>query len=297
MKPTQNQQLAKEITEKLNEELYSLSDSEINKILKLHKDNRNKILNEFGKIILSYNVKDDTLNLTESEKIKLNKELQGKINDIFKSETKEEIKKVTNILKEITLDKYYSNSYVMSMGLDFTLKKITDKQLDRIIKNTIEGKLYSDRIWDNKNKIAKTIKLEVKKFLNGKTNLNSIEKIIKTKYNSNAFNTKRLVQNETSRVMTGANEKFQKDYGIEHVMWSATLDEKTADYDASLDGKVFRVDDNTRPMPIKDTHIGCRCSYISLPNKDYRPKKTLDNLTKERINYKTYKEWKGKRDL
>lgn len=297
MKLTNNQEIAKEITESLNKELYKHSDDEINKILKLHRNNRDIILNEIGKVILSYNVKDDSLNLTESERIKLNKDLHEKINNLLKNETKEEISKVTKILKEVTLDKYYANSYVMSLGLDFTLKKITDNQLDRIINKTIEGKLYSDRIWDNKNKIAKTIRLEVKKFLNGKTNLNNIEKIIKDKYNSNASNTKRLIQNETSRVMTEVNEQFQEDYGIEYVMWSATLDNKTADYDASLDGKIFRVDDDTRPIPIKDTHIGCRCSYISLPSKNYRPKTRLNNITKERINYKTYREWKEDQDL
>ncbi|MBS5937753.1 minor capsid protein [Clostridium sp.] len=295
MKLNQNQKLAKDITEKLNEELYNLSDTEAIKILKLHKDNRDEILNEIAKIMLSYNIKDDSLNIADSEKIKLTKKIQDKVNTIFKNETKEEVKNVTEILKKITLDKYYSNSYVMSLGLDFTLKKVTNKQLNRIINKTVEGKLYSDRIWSNKNVVAKTIKLEVKKFLNGETNLNNIEKIIKDKYNSNAFNTKRLIRTETARVMEQANEKFAEDHNVEYQLFSATLDDRTSEICSGLDGQVFRYDDTNKPVcPL---HPNCRSTLISLPSKDYRPKTRLNNITKERISYKTYQDWKVEQDL
>lgn len=295
MKLTQNQRLAKELTEKLNKELYNLSDEKINKILRIHKDNRDKILNEVAKVILSYNVENDSLNLTSTEKFKLNKKLQDKINNIFKNEAKAEIDKVTKVLKEVTLDKYYSNSYIMNLGLDFTLRKVSDKQLDRIIKNTIKGKIFSDRIWDNKNKVAKTLKLEVKRFLNGETNLNNIEKVIKDKYNSNAFNTKRLVRTETARVMEQANEKFAEDHNVEYQLFSATLDDKTSEICSGLDGELFKYDDPNKP--ICPLHPNCRSTLIGLPSKDYRPKTRLNNITKERINYKTYQDWKVEQDL
>lgn len=297
MKLSNEQQFYIGLTEGFNEELYNLSDSEINKILSKQKKDRDTLLNEIGKIILTYTIADNILSLSSNEKIKLSKKLNNVISDIFKAQIKDEIYKANDILTTIGLDKYYSNSYTLSLGLDFKLKKVTNKTLNRIIKKTIKGKNYSDRIWDNKNKVAKALRLEIKKFLNGEINLNQIEKVIKTRFNSNAKVTKRLVQNETSRVMNQVNEAFQEDHNIEYVIWSATLDDKTEDYDASLDGKVFRVDDDSRPIPITDTHVGCRCCYISLPSKDYRPSKRLDNKTKEKISYKTYKEWKEEQDL
>ncbi len=297
MKVNEDQQFYVDLTEEFNQELYNLSDNEINKILNQQKKDRDTLLNEIGKIILTYTIADNILSLSSNEKIKLSKKLNNVIVDIFKSQIKDEISKATDILTTIGLDKYYSNSYTLSLGLDFKLKKVTDKTLNRIIKKTIKGKNYSDRIWDNKNKVAKALRVEIKKFLNGEINLNEIEKIVKTRFNSNAFNTKRLVKNETSRVMNQVNEAFQEEHGIEYVMWSSAIDDKTEDYDASLDGKVFRVDDDSRPIPIDDTHVGCRCCYISLPSKDYRPSKRLDNKTKEKIDYKTYKEWKAEQDL
>ncbi len=297
MKLSKEQQFYIDLIEEFNQELYDSSDSEINKILSKQKKDRDTLLNEIGKIILTYTIADNILSLSSNEKIKLSKKLNNVISDIFKAQIKDEIYKANDILTTIGLDKYYSNSYTLSLGLDFKLKKVTNKTLNRIIKKTIKGKNYSDRIWDNKNKVAKALRLEIKKFLNGEINLNQIEKVIKTRFNSNAKVTKRLVQNETSRVMNQVNEAFQEDHNIEYVIWSATLDDKTEDYDASLDGKVFRVDDDSRPIPITDTHVGCRCCYISLPSKDYRPSKRLDNKTKEKISYKTYKEWKEEQDL
>src|SRR5690606_34357784 len=138
------------ITEKINKELYNLSDKEINKILKLHKNNRDDILNDVGRIILSYNVKDDSLDITSSEQVKLNKEFKDKINNLFKGEIKEEVESINRLLKETAINKYYTNSYAMSLGMDFTIKKVTDKQLERIVNNTIDGKVFSERIWSNK---------------------------------------------------------------------------------------------------------------------------------------------------
>lgn len=297
MKPSKDQQFYIDLSEEFNQELYNLCDTEVNKILLSHKKDRDILLYELGKIILTYTVTDNILSLSSNEKIKINKNLGNIINDIFKSQVKNEISKSTNILTFTGLDKYYSNSYILSLGLDFKLKKVTDKTLDRIIKKTIKGKNYSERIWDNKNQVSKALKVEVKKFLNGEINLNQIEKVVKTRFSSNAFNTKRLVQNETSRVMNQVNEEFQQEHNIEYVIWSSTLDDKTEDYDASLDGKVFKTDDESRPMPIDDTHIGCRCCYISLPDENYRPSRRLDNKTKEKIDYKTYNQWKLEQDL
>lgn len=297
MKLSKEQQLYIYLTEEFNQELYNLSDTEINKILIQQKKDRDILLNEIGRIILTYTIADNILNLSSTDKLKLNKKLDNVIVDIFRTQIKDEISKATDILTTIGLDKYYSNSYILNLGLDFKLKKVTDKTLNRIIKKTIEGKNYSDRTWDNKNKVAKALRVEIKKFLNGEINLNEIEKVIKTRFNSNAYNTKRLVQNETARVMNEVNEEFQQEHGIKYVMWSATLDDKAEDYDASLDGKVFKTDDSTRPIPITDTHVGCRCCYISLPSKEWKPKRRMDNITKEKISYKTYEEWKEEQDL
>ncbi|MDU7364286.1 minor capsid protein [Clostridium sp.] len=295
MKISKDQEFYINLTEEFNKELYNLSDKEINKILKTHKIDRDTFLNEIGRIVLTYNVKEDSLSLKSNEKIVINNSMDKIINDIFKTQTQQELSKVKDVLTNMALDKYYSNAYILSLGLDFKLKKVSEKQLKNIIDKTIEGKLYSDRIWNNKNNVAKALKLEIRKFINGEINLNEIEKTVKTKFSINANNTKRLVRTETARVMEQANEVFADEHNIEYQLFSATLDNLTSEICSNLDGKVFKYDDPDKP--ICPVHPNCRSTLISLPSKEYRPKTRLNNITKERVDYKTYQEWKDKKDL
>lgn len=100
--------------------------------------------------------------------------------------------------------------------------------------------------------------------------------------------TTRLVRNEVVRVQNAANEQFFKDNNdFKNLLYSATLDSKTCEKCASDDGKVFKVDEDRPELP---RHVNDRCTYILLPNKNYRPDLRIDNETKETINYQTYEE-------
>ena len=161
-----------------------------------------------------------------------------------------------------------------------------------IINKTIKGKNYSDRIWCNKNEIAKTLQMNIKNFLEGKISVNDIKNTINAISNANAFNTKRLIRNEIGRVQADVNEVWAKEHEIEYQLFDATLDNRTSSMCQNYDGKVYRIDDKDKPIPNVNTHICCRSCLISIPSKDYRPSTKRDNISKEIIQYKTYSEWK-----
>lgn len=279
---------------KFAEELYKKGDRQLLILLKNQKVNRGLILQEIANIILRYNVVKDCMDLSLLEQSKLYKSLSIKIDMLLSAEIDLERGQIGTLLKDIAVDKYYSSSYLLSLGMEFGLNKISNKSLNKIICEKINGKSYSDRLWKNKNDIAKLLKSEVKKFLSGETNLNKIEQVIKGRYNSNAYNTKRLVQTETARVIEGVNDVWQEQYNIKYVMYSGTLDSKTCNDCGEHDGQVFEVDKKPVQLP---KHPMCRCTYIGLPSKDYKPKTRLDNKTKEKVDWKAYNEWKQEQDL
>ena len=133
--------------------------------------------------------------------------------------------------------------------MDFTLKKINSKALDRIVKNTVKGRNYSDRLWSNKNDLSKILQKEIKDFLEGKTSINEISKVVKNRFNQNSFNTKRLINNETARVQSEVNEEWSKNYGVEYQLFMVTLDQKTSDICRALDGNVYNINDSNKPIP------------------------------------------------
>ena len=292
MKPNKYQlDFAKKLL-KYAEKLAEEGEKELLAMLKSMADNQNSLLVEVGRILLDYDILNEYMSLTPGQ-IKMEFDKLGElINYTFTDETIKEIENTKSFLKYVGNGTWDNSSYLLSLGIDFTLKKIKSKDLEKIINKTIKGKNYSDRIKGNKEKIAKILRKDIKDFLEGKTSVNDIRKKIKSLYNNNAKATKILVRNEIGRVQAGVNELWAEEYNIEWQLFDATLDGKTTEICQRYDGQVFRKDDSNKPIPNVTTHICCRSCLIALPSKDYRPKTKIDNETKERIPYTNYKEWK-----
>ena len=284
-------------TVKINEILFNLSDKEIKKLFALHKEQRDKLLQNIASIILEYKVTNEFMDLSNEEKKILNEKLGKEVNETFKEQNKIEKQEMDNLLKKIAEDKFYMNCFNLALGMDFTLKKINPKALDRIIKDTVQGKNYSDRLWSNKNDLSKILQKEIKDFLEGKTSINEISKVVKNRFNQNSFNTQRLIANETARVQSEVNEEWANDYGVEYQLFMATLDKKTSEICRALDGNVYDINDSNKPIPPTGTHVGCRSCLVSIPSKDWKPKKRMDNETKEHILYKNYEVWKKENNI
>lgn len=279
---------------KLANELYKEGDKTLTDLLKTQDTNAEELLKDIANIMLKYKVKDDKMNLSLMQEKQITAQLDKKVNDMFANEYKEENAAITETLKKQANDKYHINNYLLSFGMDFTLEKISKRDLENILNHKIQGKNYSNRIWENKNAVAKKIKHEVRKFLRGETNLNSIEKEIRKKFDVNKMCSTRLARNEIARVQNAANEQFFKDNNGEYLLYSATLDGHTCSKCKEYDGKTFKVDEDRPELPL---HVNDRCSYILIPNKEYRPTQRLDNINKNNIDYMTYKEWKEKEKL
>ena len=260
-----------------------------NELYKLEKENRDNILGDIAKVLLSYKIVDSVMDISNTEKDKLYMDFSNKIDKAFSKEAKEEYKITLKILVQSGKDRHNINNSVNSLGIKgFVSKKIEDKAIKKIINTRVDSKLWSDRLWDNKEEIAKILKSDIKDFLDGKINVNEIEQHIKDRFNSNAYNTKRLVQDNVARCQNGVNEKWRKDNDIEYVLYTATLEKTTCDKCSKYDGETFEVGKEPIKLP---QHPFCRCVYLPIPSKKWQPKERLDNITKQNIAYKKYKEW------
>ena len=289
-----NNKLFNDLQVKLAEEIYNKYDKVINKVAKLHKTSKQAILDKIARIILEYNVIDGVISINTAIKTRLRKQLNEFIKEVFKAEYKDENAIIKDALYNVAQDKYYSNCYLYSIGANYTLKPVKENILKKIISKKIKGKSYSDRIWSNKNKVAKQIRVEVDKFLNGKTDINSINGVISKRFDVNWNNSNRLVRTEIAKVQTQANEYWSKEHGIKKQLFSATLDGKTSKICQSLDGKVFNYDDSNKPIP--PLHPNCRSCLIDMV-EGWKPTERLDNENNHLIFYKTYKDWLEEQDI
>lgn len=291
MKQSKYQEMFTDLTLYFADEIYKKSYSKILNIQKEQKKNRDDLLSQIAKILLSYNIIDSTLSLTTIEYKILYSNLEKIIDTIIKNELKDEQYIMKEILSDTCLDKYNTNNYIYSLGKNFKLTQVDLKTLDKIINRKIKEKVWSDRLWNNKNEVAKDLKLQVKKFLKGDINVNEIEKVIKTKYNANAFNTDRLVRTEITRVQSESNEYWAKDHDIKQQLFLGTLDSKTSNICRTKDGLVFDIDDTNKPIP--PLHPHCRSCLVNIIDKNWTPKQRYDNKLKQNIDWQSYENWQN----
>lgn len=290
MKSSRLQKLFAELQVVLADEIYKRYDKVANKVANIQKTNRDTILDSVARIILEFEVIDGVLSLSTATRTSLKRELNKLIKDVLKGEYEDESAVITDTLFNVAKDKYYSNCYLYGLGINYTLKPVTENVLKKIINKKIDGKTYSQRIWANKNKVAKQLRVEVDQFLNGKTTINEINSRIRKRFDVNWSNSNRLVRDSIGRVQWDANKVWRNEHNISKVMWDATLDRKTCDDCQTYDGKVY--DSNDTP----NQHVMCRCELIPLV-EGWKPTERIDNITKQRINYKTYQEWYKEQDF
>jgi len=226
----------------------------MNDVKKDQKKDDDLILAFVAALLLEYTITNEKLQLAPKERVIEYKKATDLINKTFTSQIKSETKNVTDILKE-TMSKMVERL----SGKSENAWNVSNKEVKDILDKTIEGKTYSDRIYDNKNQVAKMIKKEIKDFIDGKTSANKIKDNLKKKFNTNSFNTERLVENEISRVCRALDEQYFKDNDVQDLVYVGILDQKICENCFSLDGKHYKVDDPNRPqLPI---HVNCRCYY------------------------------------
>lgn len=239
----------KEMYLKHEKEGYEIAEKKSKEIYKKQKEDREKLLDEIGRVVITYTVIDNAIDLTTKQRRKLNKNFSKTIKDMTRNQGTSEEKIINNILETVTKERYDKNGYLMSIGMKFDMKRFSDSKMKKIIDGEIDGKVWSDRNWTNKKKLERTLKREVNRLFQGETNINDIDKVIRDKFNQNAYNSKRLIETEVARCQAEANDLFAREHNVEKQMFVATLDDRTTEICQENDSKVFDIDDPDKPTP------------------------------------------------
>lgn len=249
-----------------------------------------------GALFIKYAV-DGLLKLDPSQKSYVTSEWDDKLKAIGKKLGQSEVDKITSVLKKVYVDTYYKNAYVMDSGMEINLKfnLLKEEFINAAVNSKLNGELFSDRIWQNKADMIDKLKSSLVECMKGDTTIDKAGKGIRETFNVSAYESHRLVTTELTRVQSQAQTDIAENTGVEKQMWSATLDDHTCDECAALDGKVFDLNDETRPeMPL---HPLDRCCWINVPFADWQPTKRKDNETKEIIDYVDYENWLKNKEI
>ncbi|BDR67212.1 hypothetical protein K144312032_14400 [Clostridium tetani] len=240
--------------EKFIQSLYDEANEQLKEIYKEQKQNIDELLREIALIILTYTIIDGLMSLNGGDKHKEYKRLSKLIISTTQSQKGVQTRVINNILNNTVKNTFDFYSYNSSL-----------KDVKKIIENNFKGKHFSKRVWDNEKKVAEHLHKQVKKFLDGKINVNQIKKDIEKTYNSSAYEAKRLVETEVNRCSSNAFDRFCIETGVEKVRYNATLDRCLCSDCAQYHDRVLNFKDKIE-LP---RHPLCRCFYTIEDDKTF----------------------------
>ena len=196
-----------------------------------------KMIEDNPEVLLELNTLAMKSRITRLEALQY--EIDKQLNKLNTEAEKGTKKLLTQTLK----DDYYKNVYNISKEKGFlaNFSGIDNKTIERVLSYPWSGSNYSDRIWENKKQLGKTIKNEMTQMIIRGESSDKVAKRIAEKMDSSYKNAVRLVQTEHAYVMNEASKYTYEDLNIEKYEFLATLDSRTCSVCGKLDGKVFEL--------------------------------------------------------
>jgi SPP1 gp7 family putative phage head morphogenesis protein len=285
----------RKMMEQIAQDNQDYADDEMKPVYKEQKKSLDIMEALIGTLFVKYAV-EGLLNLNITQKADISANIDKQLIKIGKDLGQNEVNKVSDILKNVYKTAYYESAFCLDEGMSITLKfdLLKKEFIDRAVNSKLAGELFSDRIWKNKSDMIDLLKQKIVDCMKGDTTIDKIAREIRDTFSVQAYESKRLVITEVTRVQSQASIDIAKNTGIEKHMWSATLDTHTCDDCAANDNKIFDIDDDNAPeIPL---HSNDRCCWINIP-ENWTPTKRKDNETKQIIDYVSYDEWQQSKGI
>lgn len=225
-------------------------------------------------------------------------EVSRQITQTCNSLYKTQLAQTTSCLSGVASSAYYHTIFNLQQqtGLAFSFAQFPQGQVERLLKTHWTGDSYSQRIWKNTNALADRLKDELLiGLMSGRSDAKTA-RVIQEAFQSNSFCARRLVRTESAYVANAAVGKGYDEAGIERYIFVATLDAKTSEVCAELDGKSFDRKDAKPGTNYPPMHPWCRSTTIAdlgkdtLKNLERRAKDENGNTVKVPAS-QSYEEW------
>ena len=191
----------------------------------------------------------------------LNRDINRQCRELYKTENRH----ITSALRNVAEDSYYREIFSIQKGtgLGFSFSRFSRKDVDRILRANWAGGNYSQRIWKDVSGMTARLKNELLvSMLSGRSN-EKTARIFQERFGVNAYCARRLVRTESAYVANAAQSRAYGEAGIERYRFVATLDSRTCECCAALDGKVFKLANAKPGTNYPPMHPFCRSTTIA----------------------------------
>ncbi len=227
----------------------------------------------------------------------LNRDINRQCRELYKTENRH----ITSALRNVAEDSYYHEIFSIQKGtgLGFSFSKFPRQDVDRILRSNWSGGNYSQRIWKDVSGMTARLKSELLvSMLSGRSG-EKTARIFQEQFGVNAFCARRIVRTESAYVANAAQKSAYSEAGIDRYRFVATLDSRTCECCAALDGKVFDLAKAKPGTNYPPMHPFCRSTTIAdfgveeLKGLERRAKDKDGNTVKVPAGM-SYEEWHRK---
>lgn len=172
-------------------------------------------------------------------------------------------KQITLLSKEF--EKEWEEIYkVTVLPSDKAFSTISTSNAKSMINNVwlADGKSFSQRVWNNTERLAKTLNDELIDCVVTGKKTTELSKKLQRRFEVSAYRANTLVRTETAHIQTQASAQRYKDYGLTKYKFLADTDERTCGICESLDGKEFYYSEMQVGVNCPPMHPNDRCTII-----------------------------------
>ena len=170
---------------------------------------------------------------------------------------------ITDYLTKNFAEQFYHTAFEISkgVGIGFNLARLDTKAIDTAIRKpwAMDGKNFSDRIWENKDKLVRNLHTELSQCIIRGTDPGKAINSLAKKMNVSKSQAGNLIMTEMAAISAAAQKKCFEELNVEAYEFDATLDGKTCEVCGRMDHKVFRMSDYQVGVTAPPIHPRCRC--------------------------------------
>lgn len=185
---------------------------------------------------------------------------------------------------------YYKKIYDIQSRVGFIheFAKLDESVVENVLSYPWSGAMFSDRLWQNKQALLFHVRAIITQSVMQGKSVAAMSKELSGKMGQSYKAAERLIRTETTHFHSEADKAAYNAAGVDEYEYVATLDSRTCEVCAGLDGKHFKVKDAQAGVNYPPMHPNDRCTTV-----EYDPDDALDwyNSGKPMPKNMTYEEW------
>ena len=215
---------------------------------------------------------------------------------------------MTAFLKKAYEENYYQGIFDIAKRIPTSsaFAHVDTKHLEEILRMPWSGANYSERIWNNTEKLAQVVKETVVQGIHRGSSVQKMAKAVQREKLAQDVSKKMdgglsqcvtLVRTELSYVENSAALDSIKEAGLRSFEFVATLDRKTSETCREHDGKVYPIEEAVQGDNVPPLHTRCRSTIVGALRGRSLGGKRIARDENDRPMYvpadMTYPEWKA----